>query len=415
MVREIYLINVLGSDRAGLTARLMHILAGFDVKVLDIGQAVIHDQLTLGMLVEIPAAIDSSPLLKDVLFLCHEEGLKVRFTPIEIDSYLQWMAGQGKTRYIVTLLARKITAQHIAAAAEVISANGLNIEDITRLSGRAALEGGENSRTKACVELAVRGEPTDIDAMRRRFLEIANDLGVDIAFQRDNAWRRNRRLVCFDMDSTLIETEVIDELARAAGVGPQVAAITERAMNGELDFTQSFRARVGLLKGLDASVLESIARQLPITEGAEQLIRTLKMLGFKTAILSGGFTYFGHYLQKRLGIDYVFANDLEVVDGRVTGNVVGGVVDGKRKAELLIELAAREGLSLEQVIAVGDGANDLPMLSLAGLGIAFRAKPLVRANAKQAISTLGLDGVLYLLGVSDRDHLDLVAPDHSSA
>lgn len=407
-VREIYLINILGADREGLTARLMGILAGFEVKVLDIGQAVIHDQLTLGILVEIPASVDSSPLLKDVLFLCHAEDLQVRFTPISADSYHHWVGGQGKSRYIVTLLARKITAQQIAAAAEVISSNGLNIEDITRLSGRAGLEGEQDTRTKACVELAVRGEPHDIDAMRKRFLEIANELGVDIAFQRDNAWRRNRRLVCFDMDSTLIETEVIDELARAAGVGEEVAHITERAMNGELDFTQSFRARVGLLKGLDASVLEGIAQRLPITEGAEQLLQTLKLLGFKTAILSGGFTYFGHYLQQRLGIDYVYANELEVQDGKVTGNVVGQVVDGARKAELLKELAAREGLSLEQVIAVGDGANDLPMLSLAGLGIAFRAKPLVRATAKQAISTLGLDGVLYLIGVSDRDHIELL-------
>jgi phosphoserine phosphatase len=205
------------------------------------------------------------------------------------------------------------------------------------------------------------------------------------------------------MDSTLIEHEVIDELAKAAGVGDQVAAITERAMNGELDFTESFRARVALLKGLDEAVLSGIAANLKLSEGAEQLIRTLKVLGYKTAILSGGFTYFGRFLQQRLGIDYVHANELEIVAGKVTGNVVGQVVDGRRKAELLQEIAKKEGVDLEQVIAVGDGANDLPMLGIAGLGIAFRAKPLVKQNAKQSISTLGLDGILYLLGVRDRD------------
>ncbi len=263
--------------------------------------------------------------------------------------------------------------------------------------------GAPQDTRKACVEFSVRGEPRDINGMRAAFLRLANELNLDIAFQQDNAFRRNRRVVCFDMDSTLIEHEVIDELAKAAGVGEQVAAITERAMNGELDFTQSFRARVALLKGLDAGVLEGIAAHLKLTEGAEQLIRTLKALGYKTAILSGGFTYFGEHLQRRLGIDYVHANALEIVDGKVTGNVIGQVVDGQRKAELLREIAAREGVNLEQVIAVGDGANDLPMLGIAGLGIAFRAKPLVKQNAKQAISTLGLDGILYLLGVRDRD------------
>jgi len=226
---------------------------------------------------------------------------------------------------------------------------------------------------------------------------------VDIAFQRDDKYRRTRRLVAFDMDSTLIEAEVIDELAAAAGVGEQVAEITERAMQGELDFNQSFEQRVALLKGLNGDVLQGIAERLPVTEGAERLIGNLNALGYKTAILSGGFNYFGRYLQDKLGIDYVYANELEMEDGIVTGRVTGKVVNGERKAELLRELAEQEGISLEQTIAVGDGANDLPMLSIAGLGIAFRAKPLVRENAKNAISTLGLDGILYLLGYRDRD------------
>jgi phosphoserine phosphatase len=403
-VREILLVSIAGPDRPGISAVLTQALSAHQVNILDVSQAVIHDQLTLGLVIETGGENDSALLMRAVLFEAHALGLQARFTPISADSYHHWVAGHGKARYILTLLARKITAEHLAALTKLIADQGLNIDGLQRLSGRVSLEDEQtDARGKACVEFSVRGEPRNVDAMRSEFLRLAGELGVDIAFQKDNAFRRNRRLVCFDMDSTLIEHEVIDELAKAAGVGEQVAEITERAMQGELDFIQSFEARVALLKGLDASVLESIAQSLKLTEGAEHLMRTLKALGYKTAILSGGFTYFGEYLQRKLGIDYVYANALEIEDGKVTGRVVGRVVDGQRKAELLREIAASEGVNLEQVIAVGDGANDLPMLSIAGLGIAFRAKPLVKANAKQAISTLGLDGILYLLGVRDRD------------
>ena len=404
-MREIILITVAGPDRAGISASLTRILADHAVNILDISQAVIHDHLSLGMLIETPSEQESALLMKAVLFAAHDIGLTARFTPITPESYQHWVAGQGKARYIVTLLARKITAEHIATVSALVADNGLNIDGLQRLSGRVPLDNENNgaAERKACVEFSVRGEPRDIQGMRAEFLRLANALNVDIAFQKDNAYRRNRRVVCFDMDSTLIEHEVIDELAKAAGVGEQVSAITERAMNGELDFTESFKARVALLKGLDESVLSVIAANLKLSEGAEQLIHTLKSLGYKTAILSGGFTYFGRHLQQRLGIDYVHANELEIVAGKVTGKVIGRVVDGARKAELLREIAQKEGVNLEQVIAVGDGANDLPMLGIAGLGIAFRAKPLVRQNAKQAISTLGLDGILYLLGVRDRD------------
>lgn len=403
-MREIILITVAGPDRPGISASLTRILADHAVNILDISQAVIHDHLSLGMLIETPSEQESALLMKSVLFAAHDIGLTARFTPITAESYQQWVAGQGKPRYIVTLLARKITAEHIAAVSALVADNGLNIDGLQRLSGRVPLGNEtEAAARKACVEFSVRGEPRDIQGMRAEFLRLANEQNVDVAFQKDNAYRRNRRVVCFDMDSTLIEHEVIDELAKAAGVGEQVAVITERAMNGELDFTESFKARVALLKGLDEAVLSGIADHLKLTEGAEQLIRTLKALGYKTAILSGGFTYFGEYLQQKLGIDYVHANELEIRDGKVTGNVIGRVVDGQRKAELLREIAQKEGVNLEQVIAVGDGANDLPMLGIAGLGIAFRAKPLVKQNAKQAISTLGLDGILYLLGVRDRD------------
>lgn len=403
-MREILLVSIAGPDRSGISAVLTQALAAHQVNILDVSQAVIHDQLSLGLVIETGGEQDSALLMRAVLFEAHALGLQARFTPIQADSYQQWVSGHGKARHILTLLARKVTAEHLAAITRLIADQGLNIDGLQRLSGRVALEGEQAlAQSKACVEFSVRGEPRNLDAMRREFLRLTAELGIDIAFQKDNAFRRNRRLVCFDMDSTLIEHEVIDELAKAAGVGEQVAEITERAMQGELDFIQSFEARVALLKGLDASVLESIAQSLKLTEGAEHLMRTLKALGYKTAILSGGFTYFGEYLQRKLGIDYVHANALEIENGKVTGRVVGRVVDGQRKAELLREIASKEGVNLEQVIAVGDGANDLPMLSIAGLGIAFRAKPLVRANAKQAISTLGLDGILYLLGVRDRD------------
>ena len=400
-MNEIIMINIAGDDRPGVTSSITGILADHDVAVLDIGQAVIHDTLSLGLLVSLPSGTEAASILKDVLFRCHEMGLQVRFLPVSADSYQQWVAGQGKQRHIVTLLARKISAQHIAHVTEIVSRYGLNIDRIDRLSGRVPLE-GVDEQSKASGELSVRGNLADASDFRGELLTLASEMDIDIAYQEDSMFRRTRRLVAFDMDSTLIEAEVIDELASAAGVGEKVAEITERAMRGEIDFKESFAARVALLKGLDESVLEGIAESLPITEGAERLVSTLKKLGYKTAILSGGFTYFGHYLQKRLGIDYVYANELAIEEGRVTGEVSGVVVDGQRKAELLREIAQREGIDMEQVIAVGDGANDLPMLSIAGLGIAFRAKPIVRENAKQSISTLGLDSILYLLGISDR-------------
>lgn len=401
-MKEILLISVTGEDKPGVTSAITSILAKYQANILDIGQAVIHDSLSLGLLVEVPPESESSPVFKDVLLCAHEMDMQVRFEPISEDRYAEWVTHQGKDRHIVTLLSRKVTAGQISEVTAVAAKHGLNIDNINRLSGRISLN-EVDEYSKACVEFSARGTPADLGELRSDFMELSSRLDADVAFQEDNIFRRNRRLVCFDMDSTLIEAEVIDELAKAAGVGEQVVEITEAAMRGELDFNESFAKRMALLKGLDESVLAEIAEQLPVTEGAAHLISTLRNLGYKTAILSGGFNYFGRFLQEKLGIDYVYANELDIVDGKVTGEVKGTVVNGERKAELLRELAAKENISLEQVIAVGDGANDLPMLSIAGLGIAFRAKPLVKASAKQSISNLGLDAILYLIGFRDRD------------
>jgi phosphoserine phosphatase len=401
-LREIVLINITGVDRPGLTAAITGVLAQGGVNILDIGQAVIHDTLSFGILVEIPGTEQGKSVLKDILFKGYELDQQVRFTPVSEEDYQQWVGNQGKKRHIVTLLTRKVTAGQLQAVSSITAKYGLNIDHIDRLSGRMPLDTPAD-KGKGCIEFSVRGEAADPQALRAEFLSVAQELNVDIAFQEDSLFRRNRRLAVFDMDSTLIEAEVIDELAKAAGVGDQVSEITERAMAGELDFRASFKERLALLKGLDVSVLDSIGASLRLTEGAETLFAELKRLGYKTAILSGGFTYFAKQLQAKLGIDYVFANELEVVDGKVTGVAVEPIVDAQRKADLLRELAHKEGLRLEQTIAVGDGANDLPMLAIAGLGVAFRAKPLVKQSAKQAISTLGLDGVLYLLGFRDRD------------
>jgi len=401
---EIILIRVSGEDKPGLTAAVTAELAKYKADILDIGQSVIHDTLSLGILVKVPTAAQSTPFLKDLLFSAHKLGVNLTFTPVEADSYESWVDGQGKIRHIVTLLARRLGSEHIAAVTGVIAKNGLNIDVITRLSGRASLDPAHSPRT-ACVEFSVRGTPADLTAMKSEFLAIAGAMDVDIAIQEDNAFRRNRRLVAFDMDSTLIAAEVIDELAKAAGVGEQVVAITESAMRGEIDFKESLRRRLRLLRGLPADTLAAVAERIPLNEGAERLITNLKRFGYTIAIISGGFTYFGNRLKERLGIDYVFANELEIADGKLTGEVVGDIVDATRKAAVLRMIAEREHLSLQQVIAVGDGANDLPMLGIAGLGIAYHAKPVVKKGAGQAISTLGLDSILYLVGVRDRDTL----------
>ena len=397
---EIIQVNISGYDKPGLTTSLTDILAKYDAFILDIGQANIHQTLTLGILFSTEPD-KSGFIMKDLLFKASELGVQIGFKAIPPEDYAQWVGRQGKNRYIVTLLGRSITARQISDVTAVIFRHGLNIDAIKRLTGRIPLV-EDNGQTRSSIEFSIRGMLTHEDraALQADLVETCAG-GLDFSFQKDDIYRRSRRLICFDMDSTLIHTECIDQLAERAGVGDEVKAITASAMRGEIDFTESFTRRVALLKGLDESVMEDIARSLPFNEGLERMMMILKRVGYKTAILSGGFTYFGKYLQQKFGFDYVYANELEIEDGKLTGRYVGDVVDGRRKAELLRLLCQVEHINLAQAVAVGDGANDLPMLGLAGLGIASHAKPTVRAGARQSISSIGLDGILYFLGLKD--------------
>ena len=396
------LIHFSGKDKPGLSASLTGILAEHKICILDIGQAVVHEVLALGMLIEVPSGADFTPLRNALIVRSHELDLQVSFTPVSPQALDHWITSQARTQFIITVLGRAITAEQLWRVSAIVADHGLNVDRIERLSTPLSLA-VHKAGQDACIELRASGEARSEGEMRAAFLRTAQEQDIDIAFQHESIFRRNRRLFAFDMDSTLIQGEVIDELAKMAGVADQVVAITRAAMRGEMEFQESFRQRVRLLKGLPVEEVESLLNRIPLVEGADRLVKTLRMLGYKTAILSGGFTFFGEHLRTRLGVDYLYANRLLIERGRVTGEVADGIIDGPRKAELLREIVVQECISLEQVVAVGDGANDLPMLKIAGMGIAFHAKPLVRQSANHSLSHLGLDSLLYLIGVRDRD------------
>jgi phosphoserine phosphatase len=398
MNQRLILLTMTGPDRPGIIAAVTGQIAEAGARIRDIEQTVTHTLLSLSIVIDFPTGeSDNKPLIKELLYLAKETGLDLDFSVLGEADYRR---KSTRDAHVVTMMGGEVNALAIAQVGKILAGYGVNIERISKL----------NQGDLRCVELLVTAPPElDVRTMNRQLLHTGAHLGVDIAVQRENLYRRAKRLVVMDMDSTLIQIEVIDELARIAGVGEQVALITERAMNGELDFPAALRERVALLQGLSATALEEVYHNIPFTPGAKTLIRVLKRLGFKTAIISGGFSYFADRIKDDLGLDYAYANELEIVDGLVTGRVIGQVVDGGRKAELLEEIAAKEGVTLDQAIAIGDGANDLPMLGKAGLGIAFNAKARVREEADYHINQQRLDSILYLLGISEREMAEICA------
>ena len=391
MAADRVLITVTGPDRTGVTATLTGILSQQGASLHDIEQVVVQGQLTLCLLVDVPETRD---VLKELLFAAKQLGMDLDFKPVATSDARPAPTLNEARRYVITAIGPTLGAPHLHAIASTLAAEGANIEKIGRLS--------EN--TLASVEIHALLPPGgDSDALKRTLLTVATSAGFDVSLQRESLYRRPKRLVVLDMDSTLIRIEVIDELARAAGVGAEVARITERAMQGEMDYDQSLRQRVALLAGLNVAVLDNLAQNLPLTDGAETLVRVLKRLGYKIAVISGGFSRAAEALKRRLGVDYAYSNNLEVQGGKLTGKVVGPIVNAQRKAELLETIAQAEGVLLDQVIAVGDGANDALMLERAGLGIAFHAKPKLREAADTSITAAGLDAILYLLGFSARE------------
>lgn len=397
---EIILINISGQDKPGLMEALTKTLADLGAQVLDVGQAVIHDELALGILIKVPNADDTGLIIKEIMFRANAVGSTVRVSEISEANYRVWLDSSGKTRYILTLLASGEGSGPLHAVSSVTHQFGLNIDTMRRLTDRGAAVSKDG---RICVEMRVRGDVGNLTEVQAALLDAAERLGFDFSLQEDNVFRRNRRLVAFDMDSTLITAEVMDELAKRHGVGEQVVAITREAMAGKIDFKESFRRRAALLKGMSAQVLHDVTDDVQLNTGADRLLRALRHFGYKTAVISGGFQYVGDRLQERFHFDHVHANALEVVDGQMTGAVEGDIIDAECKADLLQEIAAREGIALQQTIAIGDGANDLPMLTRSGLGVAYHAKAVVKESAHHAISNFGLDAVLYLIGFSDRD------------
>ncbi len=401
---EVIQINI-ASKRPISSLDVISILSKFETSILDLYYIDVHGTFSLTIVIEFPHLERKKEFVKEILYLGYLKDFIVQVNSIDEKEYEDWVKKRQKKNFILTVLGWEITGVHLKEVLRLIEKNGLSISFVNRLSDLKSSE--EKKKSISCFEFYLKGDFVDLDKIHSDILDLSQRLEIDLGFQEDNIYRRHRRLIAFDMDSTLIKIEVIDELAKRKGVYDKVCEITKRAMEGEIDFKQSLKERVSLLKGLELDVLEQVARDLPLTDGAYRLIKTLKILGYKVAIISGGFLFFGNRLKNTLGIDYVFANDLEIRDGKLTGKVRGEIIDGPKKAEILVDLAKRENISLKQVIAVGDGMNDLPMLKIAGLGIAFRAKPLVKKGAKQSISNVGLDGILYFLGLKETELANL--------
>lgn len=385
------LITVTGRDQRGITAELTGVITAERAPLFDVEQVVVHGQLTLCLLIGLAPA-RRARVLGALGAVAARMGLDLAVRDVPPDD-----PGAGAQQLAVTVFGDGLDADGLHRVARVLSSHGGNIERVHRLSDTdlSALE----------LIVSVPGDGLDGRELRQHLLAEAGHL--DVAVQRERLSRRAKRLVAMDMDSTLIQMEVIDELARRHGVGAQVAELTARAMAGELDFEQSLRARVGLLAGLPCHHLDEIAANLPLTPGAAQLVRVLARLGYRTAVISGGFQFAAQALKQRLGLDYAYANTLERAGGTLTGRVLEPIVTPQRKADLLDGIAQAERIDLDQTIAIGDGANDLPMLQRAGLGIAFHAKPKLQAAAHTAISHGGLERVLYLLGLRARDLAEL--------
>ena len=394
------LVSISGQDKPGLMSALMGICVEYDAQILDMGQAVIHDELALGLLL---CSTNLDAMSEAIEARCEQTGSALRMQRVNADDYGTWSQTIFQSPLILTLLTNDSAAQPLQAVSALTHTYRMNIDTVRRLTKPKALAGTADTDDRFGLEMRLSGELASSVEFQAELLKLADHSGFDVSLQRDSVFRRNRRLVAFDMDSTLIAEEVMDELAKRHGVGAEVVAITDAAMAGQLDFKESFRRRAALLKGMPLEVLHDVAESVALNTGAHRLIKALKHFGYTIAVFSGGFQYVGEHLQQRLGIDYVYANELEVVDGVMTGEVLGDIVDAQGKADLLQKIAAKEGISLAQTIAVGDGANDLPMLQQAGLGVAYHAKTIVRESAKHSISNFGLDAILYLIGFSDLD------------
>ncbi|HXH74524.1 MAG TPA: phosphoserine phosphatase SerB [Bacteriovoracaceae bacterium] len=390
-MNQCILVTVSGPDHPGITSKLMKILVKNNTNLVDMGQAVTHGLLSLSFLLDMKNDEDS--VLKDLLFESKQLGMDLDFQVLDGQRNLP----PPKEKYILSCASLSpISAAFVGDVATLFSSYGINIQRIDNMS-----QNGLKS-----LDIAATSDK-NLDLMKIKFelMNLSNVHKIDAAFMRDNVFRFNKRLIVFDMDSTLIQAEVIDEMAASFGIGDKVKEITERAMNGELNFDEALRERVALLKGMPKKNMEEIMNRLQLTPGAEKFIKTVRNLGFKTAIVSGGFKYFAENLRKRLDIDYAFANELEWDGDKLSGRVTGQIVNSQQKAFILELLAQQESIHLEQVVAVGDGANDLPMLAKAGLGIAFHAKEKVKREARHQMSHGPMTSILYFLGIPG-NHLD---------